>query len=70
MSRVREDLRGWGQVALEPGETAAVPMRLRLAGHRYWHTDVGEFFLEPIAYELRASPHSGNPQQRAVLSLE
>jgi beta-glucosidase len=68
--RAPQDLRAFAQVELAPGATETVTLRVEAADLAFWDTDDGGWEVEPIEYEVRVGPHSGDPRLVETFQVE
>jgi beta-glucosidase len=58
VERAPRDLKAFGRVHLEPGETKTVPFEVRAADVAFWDSAGGAFVVEPIAYDVTVGSSS------------
>jgi len=58
VDRAVKDLKAFGRVHLEPGETRTVEFELRAADLAFYDVAAGAWEVEPIAYAVRVGPSS------------
>lgn len=59
VERAEEELRAFGRLALEPGETGELVLEVRAEDLAFYDVGSGRFEVEPIAYETRVGPSAG-----------
>jgi beta-glucosidase len=52
------DLKAFGRVHLEPGETKTIPLDVRASDLAFWDSAAGAFLVEPITYRVEVGPSS------------
>jgi len=67
--RPREDLRGFGRLTLQPGETRTVSLRVPVASLAYWDQGTGRWIVESERVELRAGASSADIRQRTTIRI-
>jgi len=70
LARPEQELRAFAKVALEPGETKTVELRLEPRALSYWDPKVSGWVAEPGEFELRAGASSRDVRARARITLE
>jgi beta-glucosidase len=61
VERAPKDLRAFGRVSLQPGETKDVQLSVPVSGLAYYDETEARFVIEPIEYELFVGAHSLDP---------
>jgi len=59
VERAPRDLRAFGQVELEPGETGTVELAVAARDLAFWDVDAGAWEVEAIDYEIQVGPNAG-----------
>ncbi len=70
VERAPEDLRGFAQVALMPGESEDVTITVPVSDLAYWDTDASAFRVERTEYELRIARDAQTPVLTATFTVQ
>ena len=60
VERPIEELKGFKRIALEPGETKTITLRLKASSLAYWNSDKGAFEVEPDQVNVRVGSSSSD----------
>jgi beta-glucosidase len=70
VERSPADLRGFAQVSLDPGESRAVEIPVRVADLASYDVDSEAWEVEPISYQVRVAANAADPGLVAELQVE
>jgi beta-glucosidase len=70
VERSPADLRGFAQVSLDPGESRAVEIPVRVADLAFYDVDSEAWEVEPISYQVRVAANAADPGLVAELQVE
>ena len=70
LERPAQELRGFKRIALAPGETKTVVMRLPAASLAYWDTATQAFVVEGGKVELRVGASSADERLKTTVQVE
>jgi beta-glucosidase len=62
MERAPKELKAFTRIALQPGETKAVPFSVPISRLAYYDETLADFVVEPLEYELFVGAHSLDQQ--------